>query len=709
MGGMMKRLSLVLAALAVFFAFLAMPLAALAQTDSFSILADFTDASPSGTGGLPSGNLVQAPDGNFYGEDIVGGTNDTGVVFRLTPAGALSAFYNPASGAVTPTSITVGGDGYIYAALTTGGTDGYGSVIKISPAGVATTLHEFTFGADGADPVGVLVQGSDGNYYGEASEGGNDEVCENFFGTFQGGGTIYKITPAGVFSVLYTFNGTTDGCAPQGGLVQGSDGNYYGMTGGTFFKYVMGGALTTIGTITTSDQGAQPFGPLVEDANANFYVPESVSGANGEGTILEVSVANGLSIFYTFCSQANCADGGTPYAPLFLGTDGNFYGSTFAGNNPGNCAGFGCGTLYKITTGGTLTVLDSTTDADTAAGLLPTSNVIQGSNGYLYTTLSHGGSGANSDQCGGDNCGVAVVSNTGLTAPVVLTLSSSSVPANTPVTLSYKVSEAITVTSQQCYAFESSTAGGNWTGKQSGAYSSSTHAWTGSASVTPTANGTYTYALTCGGTVSGFATLTVAAAKKSSTTELTATPSTLSVGQSVTLKATVSGSAGTPAGSVTFSFEGATLATVSLSGGVASLPASSNGYPPGSYPIIATYSGSSTYNTSASTATTVTLNEAPTTTTLTASPNPVTPPAAETLTATVKRSASGATGVPAGSVTFSISGTKLATVNLNGSGVATLAAATNGVGAGTYPVIATYSGDSSDVTSASSAVNVVVK
>jgi hypothetical protein len=179
----------------------------------------------------------------------------------------------------------------------------------------------------------------------------------------------------------------------------------------------------------------------------------------------------------------------------------------------------------------------------------------------------------------------------------------------------------------------------------------------------------------------------------------------------VTLKATVSGSDGTPTGNVVFSADGETLDTVPLnSSGVASLTASTNGIAPATYPVIATYPGSSTYNSSASSASDVTLSKAPTATTLTASPTTVTPPADVTLTATVVRSASGAKGTPTGSVTFYADGsTALATIKLNASGVATVTAPSNGYPANTYAITAKYTGDSSDSTSTSSAVNVTVK
>jgi CubicO group peptidase (beta-lactamase class C family) len=205
-------------------------------------------------------------------------------------------------------------------------------------------------------------------------------------------------------------------------------------------------------------------------------------------------------------------------------------------------------------------------------------------------------------------------------------------------------------------------------------------------------------------------TVTEAGGLSVATTKVTATPDPVTVGQSVTLKATVTGSSGTPTGKVSFTVGGTTLATVTMSAGVATLNASTNGEAPGSYPVVGVYSGSSTYGTSSSTATPVTLNKAPTSTTVTASPTSVTPPASVTLTATVKRSTSGAAGTPSGSVTFYVNGsTALATINVNGSGVAKLTASTSGYPAGTYAVTAKYNGDSGDVVSTSTGVNVTLK
>jgi hypothetical protein len=200
------------------------------------------------------------------------------------------------------------------------------------------------------------------------------------------------------------------------------------------------------------------------------------------------------------------------------------------------------------------------------------------------------------------------------------------------------------------------------------------------------------------GTSSGTVTVTVTSGTATTTTKFTATPNPLVVGQTVALKATVTASSGTATGKVNFAVGTVALGSCTLASGACTFSASTNGQTPGTYPIVATYAGASGFSGSASPAVNVVLNKANTSVTVTASPNPVTPPAAATLTATVKRVAPGA-GVATGTVTFSVGTTVIATVGLNGSGVAKVTAPTNGVAAGSYPVTAKYIGDSSDNTS----------
>ena len=541
-----------------------------------------------------------------------------GLIYQMTPGGVLSPFYQTGTtGEAQYANLIQGGDGNLWG-LDPTGANGYGEVFKISPSGTFTSVYAFQYSTDGAQPSGPLVQASDANFYGVTIIGGNSSECFNQFTGNTGCGTVFKVTPAGVFSVVYTFQGSTDGGNPEYGLVQGSDGNFYGVQVESVYKLVLGTTptATVLATSNGSTDGVYFNGPLVEGRDGAYYGTAQNNGTNAYGAIFKVAGTT-MTPLYQFTGFTD-ADGGVPLSGLWAGTDGNFYGTTSEGGNADCAESFGCGAAYEMAPSGTVHVLYTSDTSEQSNGVLSQLAFVQGSNGYLYNTAGNGGSSSNCN----NGCGTvySIDVSPALPPPVVLTLSASSVPANTAVTLSWKANNAIAVSQQQCYAFESSTAAGAWTGEQTGTYSSTTYAYSGSKSITPTANGTYTYALTCGGTVSGFATLTVAPAKVSSTTALTATPSTLSVGQSVTLKATVSGAGGTPTGSVVFSADGTDLDTVTLSGGVASLPASSNGYTPGSYPIVATYSGSPTYNSSASTATTVTLTKAPTTTTLTASP-----------------------------------------------------------------------------------------
>ncbi len=152
-----------------------------------------------------------------------------------------------------------------------------------------TTLYYFcaqTNCADGADPYGGLVQGTDGNFYGTTQTGGRDVSCNGNTGC----GTIFRITPGGVLTTLYTFCPTSpcvDGAAPYAGLVQGSDGNFYGTTEagglglgeGTVFKIAPNGALcfTSFVRKTTFD-GSAPYAALVQETDGNFAGPLKAAG-----------------------------------------------------------------------------------------------------------------------------------------------------------------------------------------------------------------------------------------------------------------------------------------------------------------------------------------------------------------------------------------------------------------------------------------------
>ncbi len=394
----------------------------LAQAQTLTTLASFDGAN----GQLPfNGSLVQGSDGSLYGTTYEGGSHGPlcgsagcGTVFKLSPNGTLSVLHNFCSfsqctdGYYPHGSLIKGSDGNFYGTASEGGYlpcgqgTGCGVVFQITPDGTFTPLHAFCGAScgDGNDPYGPLVEGTDGNFYGTTFNGGVNN----------GGGSVFKITPSGVETTLYSFCAQincTDGAFPYAGLVQGSDGNFYGTAsagganrGGTVFTITPTGTLTTLYNFcmqTNCTDGLTPFAGLVQATDGNFYGTTQQGGnvntggqicPGGCGTVFKITPTGILTTVYNnFCSQTNCADGGVPYAGVIQGSDGNFYGDTLAGGNVG-CSGAGCGTAFKLTPAGMLTTLyrfcsqQNCTDGDWPVGTL-----VQRSDGNLYGTTSLGG------------------------------------------------------------------------------------------------------------------------------------------------------------------------------------------------------------------------------------------------------------------------------------------------------------------------------
>jgi uncharacterized repeat protein (TIGR03803 family) len=253
-----------------------------------------------------------------------------------------------------------------------------------------TTLLSFN-GTDGQEPLyGPLIQATDGNFYGTTYTGGAH--------TF---GTVFKITPEGTLTTLYSFcaqANCTDGAYPYGGLIQATNGDFYGTTYaygagyGTVFKITSKGVLTTLHSFEFTD-GSNPYAGLVQGTDGNFYGTTNHGGAYGlYGTVFKMTPAGVLTTLHSFCSQPQltCPDGAYPSGALIQGTDGNFYGTTPSGGSVN-----GYGTVFKISSGGALTTLHAfcyPSDGGWCTdGSSPLGSLVQANNGNLYGMTSSGG------------------------------------------------------------------------------------------------------------------------------------------------------------------------------------------------------------------------------------------------------------------------------------------------------------------------------
>ena len=354
-----------------------------AQTLTTLVSFDYTHGSD------PAAPLIQGRDGNLYGTTQYGGSASNcesgypcGTVFKITPSGTMTSLhsFDYGDGAYPVSPLVQGTDGNFYG-TNQGEADsgGAGTIFKITPSGTLTVLR-YSF----SSPAG-LVQGRDGNFYGTTPRSYTH-------------GTVFKITPSGTLTTLHTFNGT-DGDNPQSGLIQATDGNFYGTTAsggtssncgggcGTVFKITPSGSLTTLHSFSITD-GFNVVAGLVQGTDGNFY-GTTVNGGGGQnvGEVFKITPSGTLTVLYSFCSQANCTDGNYPKAALMQASDGNFYGTTSSGGVHNQ------GTVFTITPGGSLTTLYSfCAQTGCADGTTPIAGVIQASNGNFYGTTYNGGS-----------------------------------------------------------------------------------------------------------------------------------------------------------------------------------------------------------------------------------------------------------------------------------------------------------------------------
>jgi uncharacterized repeat protein (TIGR03803 family) len=320
-------------------------------------------------GSAPQAPLMQGADGNFYGTTNNGGPNGGGTIFKLTPEGALATIYTfcsqiGCSDGDGPTyALALAANGSLFGTTVVGGANDEGTVFTLAPNGVFTTLHSFD-GADGQNPYGGLLLGTDGNFYGTTMAGGGFNY-----------GTVFKITGAGVLTTLYSFTAINgDGASPDGTLIQATDVSFYGTTvaggdkrgDGTVFSITPGGIFTTVGFFDGRDGGYQPLAGVVQDTNGNLYGTTLGGGAAGFGTIYSLSV--GLVPFV----KPEPTSGDVGVAVTILGT--NLTGTTSVTFN-GTAATFtvvsGSEIITTVPTGATTGTVQVVTPTATLSSNVP--------------------------------------------------------------------------------------------------------------------------------------------------------------------------------------------------------------------------------------------------------------------------------------------------------------------------------------------------
>ena len=615
-------------------------------------------------GGNPQASLIQGTDGNLWGTTEYGGAT------------------------------------YV------GGVDwGNGDVFKISPSGDLSVVYSFCSQAncaDGSYPADALVQASDGNFYGTTYSGGANN-----------GGTVFKLTPEGELTTIYSLPYGSNATA---GLVQASNGYLYGATNSSIFKISTEGKFTTVYEFGS---GVLP-NTLIEVSSGDFYGTTYGGGAHGLGSVFKMTAGGKLTTLYSFCPNRGsgpCTDGEYPSASLVEGGDGNLYGTTAYGGTSEDC-GAGCGTIFKITPKGAFTSLvsfannGSTLTApliqandgnfygtaskgdgnsepcvagcvfemtpagslgdlfsfdNIAYGLEPIGGLIQDTNGNFYGTTADGGSYGE-----GADSGTVFELATGL-KPFVTTSSAFG-----------KIGAKVTIL------------GTDLTGATSVTFNGAAASFTvvSASEITTTVpssatTGTVKVATPSGALASNPAFQVIGLILTKTTTTLSSSPNPSAYNEPVTFTATVSSSKGAPPDGETVSFikGSTTLGTGTLSGGSAGFTTSA--LKVGTSSIKAVYSGDSNFDSSTSAPLSQVVDKANTTTTLASSLNPSKVGQSVTFTATVTAQFG---GTVTGKVTFEDNGSVLKTVTLSGG---TAAYTTSKLTEGTHTMTATSTGGAS--------------
>jgi uncharacterized repeat protein (TIGR03803 family) len=297
------------------------------------------------------------------------------------------AFAHGADGAGPVAALIQAAGGTLYGTTAGGGTQLAGTVFTVTPAGTHTVLHSFGNPGDAKDPKAALIQATDGNFYGTTQDGPDS-----------GFGAVFKMTPAGGVTILHAFTGGVDGGHPLAPLIQASDGNFYGTTHdgglgyGTVFMMTPSGVVIVLHAFTGGTDGGYPYAALIQATDGNFYGTTRTGGAPGGapcsacGTVFRMTLFGTLTVLHTFTGT----DGALPLTALMQANDGNFYGTTYQSGS------FNGGTVFKMTPAGTVTVLHQFAGVGGGTdGANPWAALIQATDGNFYGTTIYGGASNN--------------------------------------------------------------------------------------------------------------------------------------------------------------------------------------------------------------------------------------------------------------------------------------------------------------------------
>ncbi len=344
----------------------------------FTVLHEFNGDSD---GGFPIARLLRASDGNFYGTTYLGGSQGLGTFYKITPTGTLTTIVNWTNDAVgwgPNGDVVQAADGSFFGTNRSANVPGHedsGSVFRVSQSGIATVVASLANlpAMDSCLPDG-LMQASDGNFYGTTFYGGSKQA-----------GTIYKVTPAGVITLLAEF-GPSENDRPAGALVEGADGCLYGTShdggtggGGTIFKITKSGTLTTLFNMEIGSEGpSNPWAGLVKGPNGTFYGTSEGGGTYFRGTLFKLDAKGGVTLAAEFFGDDNHA----PNSALLQTRDGNFYGTTSYGGYTTSKS------VFKMSPSGTISTF---TDLPYESSDAYRPSFVEGKAGVIFGTQVLGG------------------------------------------------------------------------------------------------------------------------------------------------------------------------------------------------------------------------------------------------------------------------------------------------------------------------------